>query len=109
MNAGARTFPIATSGCATLAAPVQVSRTLPSLARTRVIDPVLKLVAHTSAPSDLAHAAPLGRLVSPRTFAFWDVQKSLRAARRLPRLSTPSTVRDRNAAICRRETGADGS
>src|SRR5262249_23296409 len=109
MNAGAKTLPMATSGCSTLVAPVQVSRILPSLPRTRVTDPSLKLVAHRSLPSDLTHWAPLGRLVNARTVSFWDVQNRLSTALGPPRFRALSTVIERNFAIWRRVTLPPGS
>src|SRR5262249_5395736 len=109
MNAGAKTFPIATSGCSTLVAPVQVSRSLPSLALTRAIVALLKLAAQISAPSDLAHWAPLARLVRGSTVSFCGIQNFPAAALGLPRFRTESTVRARKAAIWRRVTLAAGS
>ena len=45
----------------------------------------------------------------PRSLEAWGVQNWFSAARRLPRFRTPSTVRERNAAICSRVTLAVGS
>src|SRR5262245_17042196 len=45
-------LPIATTSCSGLAAPVHVSRSLPSLARTREMFPEEVLDTQTSVPSD---------------------------------------------------------
>ena len=91
---------------------VQLSRSLPSLARTREIEFALKFPTQRSAPSDrtargLVKAPP--SVVMPRTVEFCVVQNWSRIARRLPRLRMPSTERERKAAIWRRETFAVGS
>jgi hypothetical protein len=86
-----------------------MSRNLPSLPRTREIVPLLKLATQRSAPSDRTSWGPVPTVVSPRTVEFWVVQNWSSAALRLPRASAPSTVRERNAAICSRVTLEPGS
>src|SRR5262249_36943168 len=90
-------------------APVHVSSRAPSLALTRETDALLKFATQRSAPSALTAIGLLPTVVSPRTVEFCVVQNWSRIARRLPRFRTPSTVRERNAAIWRRETLAAGS
>jgi hypothetical protein len=70
---------------------------------------LLWLATQMSAPSDATSSGKLPTVVKPRTVAFCVVQNWSRAARRLPRLSAPSTVRERNAAIWRRDTFEVGS
>ena len=104
-----RIRPIATSTPTALVAPVQVSCSLPSLARTRETELPLTFATQISAPSDLRSTGLLPTVVRPRTVEFCVVQNWSKAARRLPRSSTRSTVRERKAAICSRVTGLVGS
>src|SRR5215813_9767058 len=88
--------------------PVQVSSSLPSLARTREIFPV-KDATQTSAPSLRIRVGPMGTVVSARAEEFCGAQDFPTAARGPPRLRAVSTVRERNAAIWRRVTVPAGS
>src|SRR5262249_47493201 len=103
------TRPIAIVAQNAWAAPVHVSRSFPSLARTRLTVPGVELGTQTSAPSERGYCGLTPTVVSPRTVEFCVVQNWSRIARRLPRLRTPSTVRERNAAIWRRDTLDAGS
>src|SRR5262249_43582108 len=69
--------PIANTRSCALVAPVQVSRSLPSLPRTRKIRPSplkVSLTPQTSAPSDFSVTGWGGTVVSPRALAFFSVQ-----------------------------------
>ena len=67
------------------------------------------LATQTSAPSHLTICGSNPTVVNPTAASARVVQNRPSAARLLPRLRTPSTDRDRNAAIWRRETLAEGS
>src|SRR5262245_60183301 len=103
-----RTQPSAATASLAVRAPVQVSRSLPSPARTRETSELPRLGTQRSLPSERTLLGPDPTVVSPRTKLF-GVQNWLSAARRPPRSRTPSTVRERNAAIWRRVTELDGS
>src|SRR5262249_17529093 len=93
-----------------LVAPVQVSSSLPSLARTReTVPPPPELATHRSAPSDSTNSAVVPTVVVPRppdelSYFGVVVQNCRSAARLLPRLSAESCVRVMNAAIWSRVT-----
>src|SRR5262249_5350186 len=109
MLAATRTLPIAASAAVALVAPVHVPSSRPSLPRTRETVPAVELGTPTAAPSDRRSLGPAPTVVRPSAVELWEVQNWSRAARRLPRFKAPSTVRERNAAIWRRETLAAGS
>src|SRR5262249_22308979 len=89
--------------------PVQVSRSLPSLPRTRETELPVKFGTQTSAPSQAGIWGAAPTVVKPRTVSFCGVQNLSSAARRLPRFNAPSTVRERKAAIWSRVTLPAGS
>src|SRR5262249_29400485 len=62
-----RTLPMATSAPPAEPAPVQVSRSLPSLARTRETVLSGRFGTHTSAPSERGTSGPAPTVVDPRT------------------------------------------
>src|SRR6185369_3751154 len=100
---------MATRGPQAPVAPVQVSSSLPSLARTRETVPPERFATQTSAPSQAQRYGLEPTVVRPTAPELCGVQNRSRAARRLPRLSRASTDRERNAAIWRRVTLAVGS
>src|SRR5262245_24828606 len=85
-------------------APVHVSRSFPSLPRTRETELLLELATQRSAPSDLTRAGRLPTVVRPSATLTCAVEvcreENLSSvARRLTRFNAPSTVSERNFAI----------
>src|SRR5215471_7486010 len=102
------TLPIARRRSWGKSAPVHVRSTLPSLARTRETEP-LASETQTLVPSLWTFSGAAETVAIERAWMFCGVQKRFMAIRRLPRCRTPSTVRERNAAIWRRLTLLAGS
>src|SRR5215470_2550126 len=101
--------PLTTTTPNASAAPVQVASSVPSLPRTRETELLLMLHTHRSDPSDSTRLGLSPTVVMPRTAALCVVQYCRSAARRPPRFKTPSTDRERNAAIWTRVTLLVGS
>jgi hypothetical protein len=104
-----KTQPVAERAARAVGAPVHVSSGFPSLPRTR--DTVLSPEQGTqrSTPSDAGKTGVKPTVVSPMLAVALVVQNCFKAARGPPRFRTPSTLRDRNAAIWSRLTLPVGS